>query len=63
MLCPKCNGKTRVVDNVKDHENEAVYRKRLCTVCGHEFFTSETIMKMNVNARYLWYQNYRKRKK
>ena len=39
MTCPVCGGKNYVVDSRSDVD--AVYRKRICKECGHEFFTVE----------------------
>jgi transcriptional regulator NrdR family protein len=39
MTCPVCGGKNHVVDTRQDID--AVYRKRICKECGHEFFTVE----------------------
>lgn len=41
MNCPKCNGKTAVLDNSYNPEFNELYRKRKCTKCGHEFCTME----------------------
>ena len=40
MTCPKCGGKIRVLDTVHNPDNET-YRRKRCTVCSHEFFTTE----------------------
>ena len=41
MLCPKCDGKIKVLDvrNTKDN----TYRKRQCKTCSYVFYTSEHI--------------------
>lgn len=39
MYCPKCNGKTAVIDSRAD--GVSVCRKRKCKQCGNIFFTSE----------------------
>lgn len=41
MMCPKCNGRSIVVD-VKHIDNETHRRKR-CKYCGHIFYTLEII--------------------
>ena len=39
MNCPKCAGKTKVVDSRTDCES--VKRKRKCVSCGYEYITVE----------------------
>lgn len=39
MLCVKCVGNTHVTCTAADNIN--VYRERVCTSCGHRFYTSE----------------------
>lgn len=41
MRCPKCNGKTRVIDNVYNPKTNESYRRRECKECGHNFYTTE----------------------
>lgn len=41
MICPKCSGKTRVVDTDKLEDGRIVRRRRACKVCGHRFTTRE----------------------
>jgi len=41
MDCPKCKGKTKVIDCVA--LNSSVIRKRKCTVCNNSFHTEENI--------------------
>lgn len=41
MNCPECGGKSTVADSVA--ENDFVYRRRRCKVCGEVFYTEETI--------------------
>lgn len=41
MICPLCNGKTRVKDCTSDDKKN--YRKRKCQSCGNEFYTVETV--------------------
>lgn len=39
MECPKCEGKSRVVDSRK--VETIVFRRRICNVCGYRFYTEE----------------------
>ena len=39
MNCPKCEGKTTVIDSRTI--DEYVARKRQCKVCGYKFYTEE----------------------
>lgn len=41
MNCPKCDGKTRVTDTVRNMPEHETYRKRLCLECGHKFYSVE----------------------
>lgn len=41
MVCPKCNGKAKVIDTVQDTDNNEIYRKRKCQKCKHIIFTTE----------------------
>lgn len=40
MVCPKCEGKVRVIDNVSTPDNEML-RKRVCLDCGEITFSIE----------------------
>lgn len=41
MKCPKCGGKTTVLDTRHPTPNK-IYRQRQCLECNHKFITSET---------------------
>ena len=41
MVCPKCGGKPRVLETVS--RNNITYRYKKCNVCGHQFYTDETL--------------------
>lgn len=45
MTCPKCGGKTKVVDVVHNLEDGETYRKRICESCSDKFFTVESEIK------------------
>jgi len=54
MICPKCKGKTRVVETrFYDIENE-IYRRRKCIDCDNSFFTVEFEVEENEVLRELW---------
>ena len=40
MRCPKCNGKTKVLD-VRHPAFDETLRSRICAACGHIFHTVE----------------------
>ncbi len=40
MKCPKCKGKTRVLDTNR-LVDETLWRKRICTECAHQFSTKQ----------------------
>lgn len=42
MLCPVCQGGTKVLDS-RDGRERSVRRRRRCTQCGHRFSTRERI--------------------
>lgn len=39
MNCPRCGGKTAVIDSTPDFDS--VYRRRKCLKCSHKFVTTE----------------------
>lgn len=43
MLCPKCLGKTRVIDTRNNIKENETYRQHLCTNtnCNYKFYTVE----------------------
>lgn len=47
MKCPKCNGKVQVVETIQMPENQ-VARRRKCLECGRRFYTSEQIVKADL---------------
>lgn len=42
MICPECDGKTKVVDSRVVEEN--VFRIRKCVECGYRFCTEELLI-------------------
>ena len=42
MKCPKCDGKTSVLDS-REREYGGVMRRRICTQCKHRFMTVENV--------------------
>lgn len=41
MTCPKCGGKTKVLYSIP--ECGYMFRHRMCTFCGEEMYTTETL--------------------
>lgn len=52
MVCPDCSGKLTVVDMVRDEDD--VYRRRKCTVCGRLVFTLESEVTPDASYRNTW---------
>lgn len=51
MICPECEGKTKVIDSRVVEEN--VFRKRECKECGKIIYTEETEIEDDVVRAYL----------
>lgn len=49
MICPYCDGKTKVVDSRET--GWRTRRKRVCLSCGHDFYTIEILRDMNEPRR------------
>lgn len=62
MFCPKCGGKTRVVDYSHINDDNSTYRKRKCNVCSHVFYTCEFEVDRDEQFRNDWMSNHRKNK-
>ena len=61
MVCSRCGGKTRVIDNSNtDEEN---YRTRRCMKCKSEFFTVEFEVESTNDFKHTYYMNSRQRKR
>lgn len=41
MKCPKCGGKSKVIDT--RHNNTKTFRKLKCIECGNLYFTKEEV--------------------
>ena len=52
MTCPKCEGKTKVLESRT--VELLVARKRECLECGYRFFTEETEVEDNTAMKYYW---------
>lgn len=63
MLCPKCEGKTKVVDMSYNYVWDEQYRKRVCTNCGHTFYTAEFEVEEDKRFKKEWNRGYRKKTK
>lgn len=64
MTCPKCFGKTTVVESV--HDVDTMLRRRKCLECGRFFYTTETDIDFaegDERIRYLRNQRYQELKK
>lgn len=58
MKCPICEGKIATVDVLNVDENE-IYRKKKCELCGHVFFTAEFEVAENKVFKKEWQKHYR----
>lgn len=63
MLCPKCNGKTGVIDISHSEKTPENYRRRVCKKCGHTFYTVESVVKYDAKFDSQWRQGHRERKR
>lgn len=54
LFCPECGGKTIVRDNAMDKDSNELFRKRMCTACGHEFFTTEFVVDNDEKFHKFW---------
>lgn len=64
MLCPKCGGKSGVIDTVKNPVDNEIYRQRKCTDCGRVFYSIET--KADCNQDFMeekWHKYYRRKRR
>ena len=59
MVCPKCKGKTLVIDTVKDIDYNEIYRKRRCQNCDYTFFTTEFEVRKTPQFREDWAKHHR----
>lgn len=59
MNCPKCAGKILVIDNVKNPDENEIYRKKCCRECGLIFFTVEYEVIENQRFKDDWNKYYR----
>lgn len=41
MICPICDGDTKVLYTEQDYERNRIMRKRECIECGFRFFSEE----------------------
>lgn len=54
MVCPKCKGKTKVVDVVHNTDANESYRFRKCRHCGFKFYTVEFEVDYDEQFRRNW---------
>ena len=59
MVCPKCGGKTTVIDNVFNPETNEHYRKRRCLDCNYLCFTMEFVVEYTRQFDKEWYGHHR----
>ena len=60
MICPRCGAKARVVDCVKNPDDNETYRKHKCVACDGVFYTVEKIAVKDESFTYDWNYYYRK---
>lgn len=54
MTCPNCGGKVRVINSANNTDDNEVYRRRECTVCGSRFYTTEFLVEHTDEFKQLW---------
>lgn len=54
MTCPKCGGKLMVLDNVKNTDENEIYRRKVCNECGDVLFTVEYEVESNEEFKKTW---------
>lgn len=59
MVCPKCNGDVKAIDNVDNPKENEIYRARKCINCGHIFYTVEYEVIQNQRFAVDWAANHR----
>ena len=59
MVCPRCGGKTLVIDNSFNKELNEIYRKRVCKNCEHTFYSIECFAEYDTDFANAWYKNHR----
>ena len=63
MICPKCGGKTGVIDNSSCASSNEEMRKRCCKECGYIFYTVEFIAEYDDYFKKIWWKYHRSKKK
>lgn len=58
MNCPKCGGKIKVLDVRHPSISESL-RRKICTVCGHIFYTVEYEARTDGAFMKYWSKSYR----
>lgn len=54
MNCPKCGGKLMVLDNVKNVDDNEIYRRKVCNSCGSVIFTVEYEVESTESFKKTW---------
>lgn len=62
MLCKYCKSNTIVADSVDNKDTDETYKLRVCTKCGHGFFTVEFPVEIDHRFTEDWLK-YRKKHK
>ena len=58
MICPKCGGSCLVKDVVQNPDENETYRKRVCKVCNHTFYSTEFVVDQNKDFLDTWSECY-----
>lgn len=59
MVCPKCGGKISVRDVVHDASQNESYRRKKCSSCGYEFYTTESQTERTSEFLKTWSEKHR----
>ena len=63
MLCKYCKRNTIVTDGVDNRDTDETYRLRVCTRCGHEFYTVEFPVEVDARFKKDWVKHHKHHKK
>lgn len=63
MLCKYCKSNTIVADSVNNKDTDETYKLRVCTKCGHGFFTVEFPVEIDARLKKDWAKHHKYHKK
>lgn len=63
MLCKFCKCNTIVTDGVDNKDTDETYRLRVCSKCGHSFYTVEFPVEVDARLKKDWAKHHKQHKK